>query len=177
MRFVRYDITRLYSGAGENDLELLQTSAYLHHKLNLARVYFSGFKPVPGTPLEGEKAINPWRTHRLYQADFLLRDYGFSVEDLPFSGSGDLPLETDPKLAWARANLSGQPVEINQADLHELLRIPGIGPVGARAIVAARQRHHLRQIEDLKTLGVVAGRAAPFILLDGRRAPVQLALF
>lgn len=164
-------------GAGENDLELLQTSAYLHHKLHLARVYFSGFSPVPGTPLEGEKAVNPWRTHRLYQADFLLRDYGFSVEDLPFMGSGDLPLDTDPKLAWARTNLSERPVEVNRADLHELLRIPGIGLVGARAIVAARQRHHLRQIEDLKALGVLAARAAPFILLDGRRAPVQLALF
>jgi len=164
-------------GAGENDLELLQTSEYLHRKLRLARVYFSGFAPVPGTPLEGEIAINPWRTHRLYQADFLLRDYGFSVEDLPFSASGDLPLDTDPKLAWARANLSGQPVEINRADLHELLRIPGIGPVGARAIVAARQRNALRQIEDLKALGVRTQRAAPFILMDGRRAPLQLALF
>jgi len=164
-------------GAGENDLELLQTSEYLHRKLRLARVYFSGFAPVPGTPLEGEKAINPWRTHRLYQADFLLRDYGFSVEDLPFSASGDLPLDTDPKLAWARANLSGQPVEINRADLHELLRIPGIGPVGARAIVAARGRNALRQIEDLKALGVRTQRAAPFILMNGRRAPLQLALF
>jgi predicted DNA-binding helix-hairpin-helix protein len=164
-------------GAGENDLELLQTSEYLHRKLRLARVYFSGFSPVPGTPLENEIAINPWRTHRLYQADFLLRDYGFSVEDLPFSGGGNLPLETDPKLAWARANLSGQPVEVNRADLHELLRIPGIGPLGARAILAARRRNTLRQIEDLKALGVLAGRAAPFILMDGHRAPVQLSLF
>jgi predicted DNA-binding helix-hairpin-helix protein len=164
-------------GAGENDLELLQTSAYLHQKLRLSRVYFSGFSPVPDTPLENQTAINPWRTHRLYQADFLLRDYGFSVEDMPFTRDGLLPLETDPKLAWARANLSGQPVEVNRADLHELLRIPGIGPLGARAILAARRRNTLRQIEDLKALGVLAGRAAPFILMDGHRAPVQLSLF
>ena len=89
-------------GSGENDLELLQTSEYLHRKLRLARVYFSGFSPVPDTPLENQAAINPWRTHRLYQADFLLRDYGFTVEDLPFTRDGLLPLETDPKLAWAR---------------------------------------------------------------------------
>ena len=164
-------------GSGETDLELLQTSEYLHRKLRLARVYFSGFSPVPGTPLEGQAPINPWRTHRLYQADFLLRDYGFSVEDLPFARSGSLPLDTDPKLAWARANLIEQPVEINQADLHELLRIPGIGPHGARVILQARTQNRIRQIEDLKALGVSAQRAAPFILMDGRTAPTQLALF
>ena len=164
-------------GSGETDLELLQTSEYLHRKLRLARVYFSGFSPVPDTPLEGQAPIDPWRTHRLYQADFLLRDYGFGVEDLPFARSGSLPLDTDPKLAWARANLADQPVEINQADSHELLRIPGIGPHGARAILQARHQNRIRQIDDLKALGVSAQRAAPFILMDGRMAPTQLALF
>ncbi len=164
-------------GSGETDLELLQTSEYLHQKLRLARVYFSGFAPVPDTPLEGQAPINPWRTHRLYQADFLLRDYGFGVEDLPFAASGSLPLDTDPKLAWARANLASQPIEINRADLHELLRIPGIGPHGARVILQARHQNRIRGIEDLKALGVSAQRAAPFILMDGRAAPAQLALF
>ncbi len=164
-------------GSGESDLELLQASAYLHGKLRLARVYYSGFSPVPDTPLENQAAVNPWRTHRLYQADFLLRDYGFGVEDLPFMNSGNLPVDTDPKLAWARTNLGERPLEINRADLHELLRIPGIGPRGARAILAARRQNHIQRIEELKALGIVIKRAAPFILMDGRQAPLQLALF
>jgi predicted DNA-binding helix-hairpin-helix protein len=164
-------------GSGENDLELLQASEYLHLKLRLARVYFSGFSPVPDTPLEGQTPINPWRTHRLYQSDFLLRDYGFGVEDLQFLKDGNLPVDVDPKLAWARVNLGERRVEINRADLHELLRIPGVGPQGARAILAARRRSHIRHIEELKALGVVVKRAAPFIQMDGRQAPVQMALF
>jgi predicted DNA-binding helix-hairpin-helix protein len=164
-------------GAGESDLELLQTSEYLHRKLSLARVYFSGFSPVPDTPLEGQAPVNPWRTHRLYQADFLLMDYGFSVEDLPFGGSGSLPLETDPKLAWAQSNLAEQPIEINQADYQHLLRIPGIGPHGARVILEARRQNRIRRLDDLKALGVSTKRAAPFILMDGKAAPAQLALF
>jgi predicted DNA-binding helix-hairpin-helix protein len=164
-------------GSGESDLELLRTSEYLHRKLGLARVYFSGFSPVPDTPLENEPAINPWREHRLYQADFLLRDYGFGVEEMPFQKDGSLPLESDPKLAWARENLAGAPLEVNCADLHQLLRIPGIGPRGARAILSARRQNCLRQVEDLKNLGVVTSRAAPYILLDGKSAVYQPGLW
>jgi predicted DNA-binding helix-hairpin-helix protein len=164
--------------AGENDLELLQTVAYLYHKLHLARSYFSGFSPVRGTPFEEKIATNPWRQHRLYQASFLLRDYGFELEDMPFQPAGDLPLEVDPKQAWARTNLSEAPVEINRADRHELLKIPGIGPRGAQVILNARVRGGvLRSMEDLKALGVYASRAAPFILIDGHRPPQQMALF
>lgn len=164
-------------GAGENDLELLTTTAYLHNRVGLARAYFSGFHPVPDTPLENQPAIHPWRQNRLYQASFLLRDYGFDLEELPFAGDGNLPLEVDPKLAWAREHLSEAPLEINHADRAELLRVPGIGTHGARAILQARRLAHLRSLEDLKSLGVVASRAAPFILLDGHRPPVQMALF
>jgi predicted DNA-binding helix-hairpin-helix protein len=164
-------------GAGESDLELLRASDYLYRKLRLRRAYFSGFKPVEGTPLENQQAVNPWRTHRLYQASFLLRDYGFSYEDLPFASTGDLPLHEDPKLAWARENLSQAPLEVNRADMQQLLRIPGIGIRGARAIVTARQRHRLNELEDLKSLGILSERAAPFILLSGRRPAFQLRLF
>lgn len=171
--------TQFVVGAvGESDLELMQTAAYLYRKLRLARTYFSGFSPVRGTPFEEKTPVNPWREHRLYQASFLLRDYGFEVEDLPFQGAGDLPLEQDPKQAWARQNLSQSPVELNRAERQELIKIPGIGPKGAQAILNARVRGgRLRSLEDLKALGVYAGRAAPFILLDGRRPPAQLELF
>ncbi|HEX7568625.1 MAG TPA: radical SAM protein [Anaerolineaceae bacterium] len=164
-------------GAGESDLELLRTSEYLHNKLGLVRVYYSGFFPVPDTPLENQPAIDPWREHRLYQADFLLRDYGFSVEEMPFARDGNLPLNSDPKLAWARSNLAESPVEVNRADLHELLRVPGIGPRGARSILSTRCKSPLKSLDDLKILGIAAVRAAPYVTFSGKTATYQIGLF
>lgn len=163
-------------GAGESDLEIMSTTAYLTRQLRLARVYFSAFHPVPDTPLENHAAENPWREHRLYQASFLLRDYGFGLEDLPFAQDGRLPLEMDPKLAWAQHHLHAAPLEVNRADRRDLLRIPGIGPKGVEAILTARRRGTLRSLRDLKALGVLAERAAPFILLNGRQPAYQLRL-
>lgn len=164
-------------GAGESDLELLRTSEYLHSKLGLARVYYSGFSPVPDTPLENQPPIAPWREHRLYQADFLLRDYGFSVEELPFASDGSLPLDRDPKLAWARANLAESPVEVNQVDLHELLRVPGIGPRSAAAILSTRCKNPIKSLEDLSALGISAGRAAPYVSFSGKTPSYQMGLW
>jgi predicted DNA-binding helix-hairpin-helix protein len=171
--------TQFVVGAvGESDLELLQTVSYLYRKLRLARSYFSGFFPVQDTPFEERPPTNPWREHRLYQASFLLRDYNFELEDMPFDQEGQLPLEIDPKQAWASQNLSEAPVELNRAERQDLLRVPGIGLRGAQAILNARTRGGiLRSLEDLKALGVWANRAAPFILLDGHRPAVQLSLF
>jgi len=163
-------------GADETDLELLSATAYLYSQLHLARVYFSGFNPVSDTPLENRPPENPWREFRLYQASFLLRDYGFDLEDLPLTGSGQLPLDGDPKVVWARANLSQAPVEINRAERPQLLRVPGIGPRSVEKLLAARRRGQLRSLEALRALGVNAGRAAPFILLDGHRPPLQPSL-
>jgi len=164
-------------GGDESDLELLATSAYLMRRLGLGRVYYSGFRPVEGTPLENRSAINPWRAQRLYQASFLLRDYGFDTEELPFIGEGNLPLDMDPKLAWAKSNLFDTPVDLNQADYRQLLRVPGIGPLSARRIIATRRREPLKQLDDLKRLGIVSGRAAPYILLMGRHFPSQMSLW
>jgi predicted DNA-binding helix-hairpin-helix protein len=171
--------TQFVVGAvGESDLELLQTVSYLYRKLHLARSYFSGFNPVQDTPFEDRNPTNPWREYRLYQASFLLRDYGFELEDMPFQNGGNLPVETDPKVAWARQNLEEAPLEVNRADRRELLKVPGFGPKAVEAIVKTRQRGgRLRSIEDLKALGIAAGRAAPFILLDGHRPARQIALF
>jgi predicted DNA-binding helix-hairpin-helix protein len=112
-------------GADESDLELLTTTEWLHKNVRLGRAYFSAFSPIRDTPLENKAAVDPLREHRLYQASFLLRDYGFDLEELPFSDDGNLPLPTDPKLAWAQKNLSERPLEINRADKRELMRIPG----------------------------------------------------
>jgi predicted DNA-binding helix-hairpin-helix protein len=163
--------------AGESDLELMTTTSALNQQVHLARAYFSGFSPIQGTPLENLPPNNPWREHRLYQASFLLRDYGFDLEELPFAGDGNLPLGTDPKLAWARVNLSEAPIEINRAERNELLRIPGVGPKTAQAILAARRVNKIRGLNDLRSLGIPVEKAAPFLLLDGHRTPVQLPLF
>jgi predicted DNA-binding helix-hairpin-helix protein len=117
------------------------------------------------------------REHRLYQSSFLLRDYGFDVEELPFDDGGNLPLESDPKLAWARRHLAQAPVEVNTADRRGLLRVPGIGPKGAERILRERRRGRLRELIDLQKLGIVSKRAAPFVLLDGRRPAHQLPLW
>jgi len=169
--------TQFVVGAvGENDLDLLRATDYLYRKLRLRRAYFSVFRPVQDTPFEEQQPENPWRSYRLYQASFLLRDYGFQYEDFPFAQNGRLPLEQDPKLAWARLNLSETPVEVNRADLQHLLRVPGIGPRGAKAILGARRQGRLTSLEDLMALGIVARRAAPFILLSGQRPVFQLPL-
>ena len=163
-------------GSDESDLELLTTTDWLIKKVSLRRAYFSAFHPIPDTPLENKTAVDPLREYRLYQASFLLRDYGFDLEELPFTGQGNLPLPSDPKLAWAQLNLAEKPLDINKADRRELLRIPGIGPKGADAILIARRQAKLRDLSTLKKLGILAERAAPFVLLDGRRVSYQMSL-
>ncbi len=164
-------------GSGESDLELLSVTDYLYRTLKLKRAYYSPFHPIPDTPLEDQAPTPVLREHRLYQASFLLRDYGFSVEEMPFEADGLLPLHTDPKLAWARANLCEQPVEVNRAERAELLRIPGIGPKGADAILRSRRQIKIRDASVLRRLGILAERAVPFLLLDGHRPAYQPALF
>lgn len=164
-------------GSDESDLELLTTTDWLMKNVRLTRAYYSAFYPIRDTPMENKPAVNPLREHRLYQASFLLRDYGFDLEDMPFVQNGNLPLATDPKLAWAQQNLKANPLEVNKAERRDLLRIPGIGPKGADAILRARRSGKLRDLTTLKKLGVVTTRVAPFILLDGRRVDTQLSMF
>ena len=163
--------------AGESDLELLSTSEKLFNQARLKRIYYSGFNPISDTPLDYLPRENPWRQHRLYQSSYLFRDYGFTLEEMPFSPEGNLPLDIDPKLAWAQSNLLNQPMEINRAEEHELLRIPGIGPKAAKAIMNAQGKEKLRSLGDLKRLGIHYKRAIPFILLDGKQPAHQQALF
>lgn len=163
--------------AGESDREILTTTGSLYRDLGLARAYFKSFSPVPGTPLEDHPPTPPIRERRLYQSSFLLRDYGFREEELPYGADGNLPSEEDPKLAWARRHLARSPVELNLADREALLRVPGIGPKGAERVLEARSLGRLREPGDLRSLGIAAERAAPFILLDGRRPAYQLPLW
>lgn len=164
-------------GAGENDLEILQTTDYLYRVLHLQRAYFSAFKPQPDTPLVGHQPGSFERQHRLYQASFLLRDYGFGLEDLCFEQDGHLDLKRDPKRTWAEQNLGERPLELNSATREELLRIPGIGPLGMQRILAARKEHQLTALSQLARMGIQTTRAAPFILLNGKRPALQPSLF
>lgn len=167
--------TQLVVGvAGETDVETLQLSEILYSQYGLARVYYSGFQPVPDTPLENYPGMGYTRYIRLYQASFLLRDYGFGMEELPFRAGGNLPLEVDPKVAWAKENFSEHPLEINQASLEMLLRIPGIGKLGAERIYNSRKDGKLTDLQQLSKLGIAPKRAAPFILLDGHKPAYQL---
>jgi predicted DNA-binding helix-hairpin-helix protein len=163
--------------AGESDVELLSTSEYLFRQLRLARTYFSAFSPVSETPLEDQPPENPMRQLRLYQSAFLLRDYGYTLEELPFESDGYLPLDLDPKKAWAEQNLRDQPVEINKADRAQLLRIPGIGPKAALKFLDACQKGRLQDFSDLKRIGNPFDKAAAFILINGKKPARQISLW
>ncbi|MGD8457823.1 MAG: hypothetical protein PVF83_15680 [Anaerolineales bacterium] len=169
--------TQFVVGAvGESDLELITTSEQLLNQIGLKRIYYSRFNPIINTPLENHPPENSWRQHRLYQSSYLLRDYGFCLEDLPFDQNGNLPLDTDPKFEWAKKHLAENPIELNQADKEKLIKIPGIGHKNADTIIQARKHHKIRYSHQLRKMGIVTKRLAPFILLDGKKISHQLPL-
>jgi predicted DNA-binding helix-hairpin-helix protein len=169
--------TQLVMGAaGESDSEILQTTHYLYNKLNLARVYYSAFSPTLHTPFDSMPPLPHLRHARMYQASFLLRDYAFDFEELPFTRDGNLRTESDPKLIWARENLSGRPVDIAKADFEQLIRIPGIGKINAKKILYERIHSGIRKSTDLSRLGISMKRCAPFILIHGKQPEFQMEL-
>lgn len=165
--------TQLIIGATpEDDNHILQLSNALYQKYDLKRVFFSAYMPMldderlpdQGTPVPLR------REHRLYQADWLMRYYAFSPNELATPQEPWLDLDVDPKLGWALRHMDRFPVEVNDAPLEVLLRVPGIGPVGARRIVGAR-RHALLSLDDLKRLRITLKRARHFITCNGKRDP------
>lgn len=163
--------------ARESDQDILSLASRLYRDIDLRRAYFSAFQPIEDTPLENLAPTKPIREQRLYQSDFLLREYGFGLQDIAFDESGNLPLEADPKQIWADRHPECFPVEINRASREELLRVPGIGPRSATRIVKLRRRGTLRDLRDLGKMGVIVGRAASYLLLAGRRPTHQLPLW
>ncbi len=162
-------ITQMMVGVGdEKDEEIIRVVAYLNKRFKLSRIYFSAFFPVPHTPLENKPPENPLREYRLYQVDFLVREYGFSFEDFrPILKDGNLPLETDPKTAWAQVNKHLFPVEINTADYEMLIRVPGIGKKTAEEIIRRRKEKRIRSLEDLKGIKNLK-KILNYITLDGK---------
>jgi predicted DNA-binding helix-hairpin-helix protein len=172
-------VTQFVVGAvGDTDLELLSLSERLYRQLGIARAYYSAFSPIFGTPFENLPKVEAIRERRLYQASFLLRDYAWDVEDLPFINSGNLRSDIDPKLAWAEVNLRHNPIDIMTADRNQLLRLPNIGPKTADTILKARKLSNLRDFGQLARLGVRQPEVlAPYLLFDGTRPLVQKSLF
>jgi predicted DNA-binding helix-hairpin-helix protein len=161
--------TQLVIGAGaETDHEILKTASWLYRDKGLNRIYYSAFTPISGTPLEDFNAPSPRRQQRLYQTDWLLSEYGFTFDELPFTTDGNLPQNLDPKVAWALQHLDRFPVELNKASPEELLRVPGLGPVSVARIINLRPHATFKTLETLKKTGAATNRARDFITLDGR---------
>ncbi|WP_206513235.1 putative DNA modification/repair radical SAM protein [Pelagibacterium montanilacus] len=187
--------TQMIVGADpSSDATILTRSASLYAGYGLKRVYYSAFSPIPDASAN-LPAVRPplMREHRLYQADWLLRFYGFEVEEIVAGGSdGLLDLSIDPKLAWALTARHLFPVDVNRADREMLLRVPGLGARAVDRIVATRRHHRLR-LEDVRRLCASLAKVRPFIeaadwspgaLTDSgtlaeklKPAPQQLSLF
>lgn len=161
--------TQMIVGAdGANDATILGSSARLYSSYGLKRVYYSAFSPIPDSS-RNLPLIKPplMREHRLYQADWLYRFYGFSVEEIASIGQdGMLDLDLDPKLAWALANRDRFPVDVNKADRETLLRVPGFGTKTVNGLLSAR-RHRRVRLEDLTRLGVSLKKVRAFIVAEG----------
>lgn len=159
--------TQMIVGASpEPDGQILRLTQALYRKNGLKRVYYSSYVPVVRDKLLPEVGAGQLREHRLYQADWLLRFYGFSVEEIVNEGE-NLSMEFDPKCAWALRNMHLFPVEINRAPLETLLRVPGIGAKNAYKIIEARKYTKL-SFEGLTKMRVALKRAKHFITCDGK---------
>jgi predicted DNA-binding helix-hairpin-helix protein len=153
----------------DSDRTIMTKTGELYAAGGIHHTHFSAFRPIRDTPLEHMRAAPALREHRLYQADHLVRRYGFANDEIVFDGGGNLPLAHDPKVAWALAHPERFPVEVRTASYAQLLRVPGLGPLVARRIVAVRRDSVLRGLADLRKLGAVVGRAAGFLSLNGKR--------
>jgi putative DNA modification/repair radical SAM protein len=161
--------TQLIVGASpETDRNILLLSQNLYRKVLMKRVYYSAYVPVSDNPLLPAVTSPPLqREHRIYQADWLMRFYGFGAEEILDVNTAYLDEELDPKSAWALRNLHLFPMEINRVSYSNLLRIPGIGVRSAKRIVRARKVRNLT-LDNLKKLGVVIRRARYFITCNGQ---------
>jgi predicted DNA-binding helix-hairpin-helix protein len=153
----------------DSDRALIDRVTELYARGGIHHAQFAAFRPIRDTPLEEMRATPALREQRLYQADYLLRQYGYAADELVYDASGNLPLSAEPKVAWALSHPERFPVDVKSASRSELLRVPGIGPATARRIVTERGTAILRGLSDLRRLGVVTARAAGFLTLGGRR--------
>jgi len=167
--------TQMIVGADSaNDSTIIRTSANLYGSYNLKRVYYSAFSPIPDAsrslPLRAPPLI---REHRLYQADWLMRFYGFDADEIVDDNDGMLSLEMDPKLAWALRHRDRFPLDVNRASREDLLRVPGFGAKAVQRIIETRRISSIR-VGDLARLHIPRNKALPFIVLPDHRPAVNL---
>ena len=163
--------TQMIVGAdAASDAAVLERSAALYGSFGLRRVYYSAFSPIPeASAVLPARAPPLQRENRLYQADWLLRFYGFSVDEIAAGGAdGMLDLEVDPKLAWALKHRERFPVDVNLGERERLLRVPGLGARAVDKIIAAR-RHTRLGLADLRRLSSGVRRALPFLIAADHR--------
>ena len=167
--------TQLVVGADEaSDETVLRKSAALYRDYDLKRIYYSGFSPIPDASRALPATAPPLRReHRLYQADWLMRNYAFAIDEVAAATDGGmLPLDIDPKLAWALKHRDRFPVDVNTAEREMLLRVPGLGSRAVERIVAARRHCRLR-LDDVARVTASLKRARPFLIAADHR-PVGL---
>ncbi|MFA5554458.1 MAG: radical SAM protein [Phycisphaerae bacterium] len=159
----------IVGAAGEPDRDIIKYMWGLYDRLKLQRIYFSAYQKSLGDDnLTGNRNIyepqNVFiREHRLYQADFLMRKYGFSEQDIIFNSDGNLSLEDDPKSAWAQAHPEYFPVNINSASKYQMLRVPGLGPLTVKNILEIRKHRKLRSLDDIGKIGVRLAKAGKYL--------------
>jgi len=161
--------TQIIVGAdASSDRLILQTSVGLYQAMQMKRVYYSAFSPIPHAsarlPVQGAPLM---REHRLYQADWLIRFYGFDEHEI-VAPNGMLSLEHDPKLAWALAHPEFFPIDLNRAPREHLLRVPGLGVISVKKLLASRRVRTLR-LTDLPKLRVSVSKVMPFVVLPDHR--------
>ncbi len=164
----------VYSPLKEKDREYLEFTEFLYKKIGLKMVYFSRFTPVYGTPFENLKQVPLLREKRIYQASLLIRDYGFSLNDIHLDENGNLIKNKDPKLIYAEKNYHLFPVDIKKAPYEVLIKVPGIGPKTAKKII--KNRSNLN-VYSLSKIGINLHKAGRFILVSGKSLIRQASLF
>jgi putative DNA modification/repair radical SAM protein len=157
--------TQMVIGAsGSNDAQILGAASDLYSRHRLRRIYYTAYSPIPGAdPRLPARPAPLVREHRLYQADWLIRQYGFDAAEIAPPEAPDLDLEIDPKLAWALRHRECFPVDVNRDDRQRLLRVPGLGARNVERILRLR-RHHRVTLADLARLRVAVARARPFLI-------------
>jgi predicted DNA-binding helix-hairpin-helix protein len=168
---VRQTTQFIVGASDETDAEIVRYTGGLYKKMNMGRVYFSAYQSGLGDrSIPGEQAAEKlngtdhlMREHRLYQVDFLMRQYRFTAEDITFDARGALSLDTDPKLVWANRHPEFFPVNINKADKFTLLRVPGIGPISAGRILAMRKTGRINRVDTMPMKGTWLERARRYV--------------
>lgn len=159
----------IVGAAGEPDLDIVRYMSRLYDRVHMNRIYFSAYQRGLGDQaMPGEQNATPaeqvfQREHRLYQVDFLFRQYGFDLGDIDFESNGQLSLTVDPKERWAQLHPEAFPVNVNRASKWALLRVPGLGPLTVRKIIKLRRTHRFSGVEDIGKVGVRLSKAAHYL--------------